>query len=154
MNITSYKKPTVDDFRKALRDKMGNLSKVAQAFHVSRAAISYWTKNDPEFKTALKDERGQLFDECLGTARILALGVPSYEYRLDGNGNPIYDSKGNPIREMVGWASRPDPNMLRYFMEKLGRNEEGFEAEPEQDEDMNLSKGVKVKAWILKENED
>ena len=115
MNYTKYKQPTVEDFRKALRDKMGSLAKVADAFHVSRGTVYNWCKNDPRFKAALKDERGQLFDECLGVGRLLALGVPAYEYRLDGNGNPIVDEKGRPIREMVGWASKPDPNMIRYF---------------------------------------
>lgn len=152
MNYTNYKKPSIDDFRKALRDKMGNLNKVAQAFHVSRGAVYNWTRDDPEFKAALKDERGQLFDECLGVARIVALGVPAYEYRLDGNGNPITDANGNPIREMVGWASRPDPNMLRYFIEKLGKKEVGFEESIEDDE-MTVKEGITVKAWIRKENE-
>lgn len=154
MQGTNYKKPSVADFRKALRDKMGNLTKVAEAFHISRGTLYNWTRDDPEFKAALKDERGQLFDECLGVARIVALGVPAYEYRLDANGNAIYDERGRPIREMTGWASRPDPNMLRYFMEKLGKKEEGFEEAVEEEEDMNLNRGVKVKAWIYKENEE
>lgn len=153
MNHTNYKKPSVDDFRKALRDKMGNLTKVAEAFHISRGTLYNWTRDDQEFRAALRDERGQLFDECLGVARIVALGVPAYEYRVDANGNAIYDANGRPIREMVGWASKPDPNMLRYFIEKLGRKEEGFEEAVEDDDTASLESGVKIKAWIYKENE-
>lgn len=152
MNRTKYKKPSLKDFKKALRDKMGNLYKVAEAFKVSRGTIYNWTRDDPDFKAALRDERGQLFDECLGTARIVALGVPQYEYRLDGNGDPIRDENGRPIREMVGWVSRPDPNMLRYFMEKLGKKEQGFEEAVEED-DAALKNGIRIDAWIRKENE-
>ena len=153
MNVTNYKKPSVDDFRKALRDKMGNLTKVAQVFHVTRCSIYAWVNSDPEFKKALRDERGQLFDDCLGVGRLLALGVPAYEYRMDANGNAIYDAKGNPQRDMVGWASKPDPNMIRYFLEKLGKKEEGFEG-ADEDETMSVKNGLTVKAWIMKENEE
>ena len=151
MNHTKYKKPKIDDFRRALRDKMGNLNKVAAAFNVSRGTVYNWTREDPDFRAALRDERGQLFDECLGTARIVALGIPAYEYRLDGNGEAIRDERGRPLRDMVGWVSRPDPNMLRYFLEKLG-GDSGFVSEDGGDgSGTSARKGVSITAWIRKE---
>ena len=33
-------------------------------------------EDDVEFKDAISDERGALVDECLVSARVLALGIP------------------------------------------------------------------------------
>lgn len=57
----------------------------------------------------MSDERGSLVDECLVSARVLALGIPE----KDENGN------------FVGWRERPDGYMIRYLLSTLGKNE-GF----------------------------
>ena len=103
------KKPNIEDFRKAVRKSGGNLTKVAATFKVARKTIYQWAKEDVEFKDAISDERGALVDECLVSARVLALGIPE----KDENGN------------FVGWRERPDGYMIRYLLSTLGRNE-GF----------------------------
>lgn len=103
------KKPNIEDFRKILRKSGGNLTKVAATFKVARKTIYQWAKEDSEFKDAISDERGALVDECLVSARVLALGIPE----KDENGN------------FVGWRERPDGYMIRYLLSTLGRNE-GF----------------------------
>lgn len=103
------KKPNIEDFRKAVRKSGGNLTKVAATFKVARKTIYQWAKEDSEFKDAISDERGALVDECLVSARVLALGIPE----KDENGN------------FVGWRERPDGYMIRYLLSTLGRNE-GF----------------------------
>ena len=92
------KKPNIDDFRKILRKSGGNLTKVAATFKVARKTIYQWAKEDVEFKDAISDERGALVDECLVSARVLALGIPEK------------DEKGN----FIGWRERPDGYMIRY----------------------------------------
>lgn len=150
-----YKKPSAEAFQKAVKDLGGNLSKVADYFGVSRGVIYQWRDKDPKFKTAIRDERTKLFDEVLATSRIVALGIPKYEYEVDANGEQVYDSKGNPIRRMVGWAVPPDGQMLRYFLSVYGRYDViGFTLEDgEADGIPAINEGVDIAAWISLRNE-
>ena len=102
------RKPSLDEFESAVRGCKGNLSEAAVQLHVSRQAVYNWIKEDEDFKAVVKDARKKMFDECLDTARILALGIPKIE-----NG------------KLVGWKERPDGQMLRYFLQTLGKDE-GF----------------------------
>lgn len=150
MNNVKYKKPSAEEFRKFVRAKMGNLTQVANTLKVSRAAVSRWVADDPEFKEIVTDERMQLFDEALQTARVVALGIPLYSPVLDENGEPVRDENGKPVMKMNGWIERPDSNMLRYFMSTLGRRE-GFGEE--MDDVEKVKNGINITAWIKKENE-
>lgn len=126
------KKPNIEDFRKILRKSGGNLTKAAATFKVARKTIYQWAKEDVEFKDAISDERGSLVDECLVSARVLALGIP--EKDEDGN--------------FVGWRERPDGNMVRYLLSTLGRNE-GFGEEPEDaDIPTDIDHGISIDSWI------
>lgn len=101
-------KPKVKQFKEAMERYGGNLTRVAEAFNVSRTAVYEWINSIPDFKQIMDDARMRLFDECLSTARIVANGIPMVE--------------GGRI---TGWAERPDGNMLRYMLSTLGRKE-GF----------------------------
>lgn len=116
------KKPNIGVFREVLRKSGGNLTRVAATFKVARKTVYQWAKEDTEFKDAISDERGSLVDECLVSARVLALGIP--EKDRDGN--------------FIGWRERPDGNMVRYLLSTLGRNE-GFGDVQKLDGDMNES---------------
>lgn len=102
------RKPSIDEFREVMSTAHGNISEAASLLRVSRQAVHKWVKEDPEFKEAVDEHRKRLFDECLGQARILALGLPK-----------IKDGK------LVGWVEKPDGQMLRFFLQTLGRDE-GF----------------------------
>lgn len=101
-------RPTKEAFQKAVEQYGGNLTKVAKSFSVSRTQVYNWLQDDPELKEIVDDARGSLFDDCLSTARVVALGIPD-----------IQDGK------MVGWVEHPDSGMLRYIMGTLGKRE-GF----------------------------
>lgn len=101
-------KPSLDEFTEVMSDAHGNISVAAAKLHVSRQTIHNWVNEDPEFKDAVQEHRKKLFDECLDQARILALGLPKIE-----NG------------KLVGWIEKPDGQMLRYFLQTLGKDE-GF----------------------------
>ena len=103
------KKPDISKFREVLHKTGGNLSKVAAVFNVTRKTVYDWARADSQFKDAITDERGSLVDECLVSARVLALGIPE----KDENGN------------FIGWRERPDGYMIRYLLSTLGRKE-GF----------------------------
>ncbi len=137
------KKPKIDVFREVLRKCGGNLTRVAATFRVARKTVYQWAKEDTEFKDAISDERGSLVDECLISARVLALGIP--EKDEDGN--------------FIGWRERPDGNMLRYLLSTLGRNE-GFGDIQKLDGDMNqpeaprtLTKEEAKELWNKLDNE-
>lgn len=102
------KKPSLKKFKEVAEACRGVKTTIAKAFGVSRNSVLFWCKTDPEFSAALEEYRGQLLDECVKSARILALGIPKLE-----NG------------KIVGWIEKPDSYMLRYFMTTMGR-EEGF----------------------------
>lgn len=114
-NMSKFEDIGVGKFRETLKKVGGNLTKAATIMGVSRSRLYYYCREVPEWGQAVKDERGSLLDECLISARVLALGIPE----KDANG------------AFVGWIERPDGNMLRYLISTLGRKE-GF---GEQDDD-------------------
>nr|DAD85432.1 MAG TPA: terminase small subunit [Siphoviridae sp. ctDcW16]DAF23926.1 MAG TPA: terminase small subunit [Caudoviricetes sp.]DAH08289.1 MAG TPA: terminase small subunit [Caudoviricetes sp.] len=126
------KKPNIEDFRKILRKSGGNLTKVAATFKVARKTIYQWAKEDTEFKDAISDERGSLVDECLVSARVLALGIP--EKDKDGN--------------FVGWRERPDGYMIRYLLSTLGKNEGFGEESEDADIPTDIDHGISIDSWI------
>ena len=126
------KKPNIEDFRQVVRKSGGNLTKVAATFKVARKTIYQWAKEDSEFKDAISDERGALVDECLVSARVLALGIPE----KDENGN------------FVGWRERPDGYMIRYLLSTLGRNEGFGEESEDADIPTDINHGISIDSWI------
>lgn len=126
------KKPNIEDFRKILRKSGGNLTKVAATFKVARKTIYQWAKEDTEFKDAISDERGSLVDECLVSARVLALGIP--EKDKDGN--------------FVGWRERPDGYMIRYLLSTIGKNEGFGEESEDTDIPTDINHGITIDSWI------
>ena len=126
------KKPNIEDFRKVVRKSGGNLTKVAATFKVARKTIYQWAKEDSEFKDAISDEREALVDECLVSARVLALGIPE----KDENGN------------FVGWRERPDGYMIRYLLSTLGRNEGFGEESEDADIPTDINHGISIDSWI------
>mgnify|MGYP000343961357 FL=1 len=126
------KKPNIDDFRKILRKSCGNLTKVAATFKVARKTIYQWAKEDVEVKDAISDERGALVDECLVSARVLALGIPEK------------DEKGN----FIGWRERPDGYMIRYLLSTLGKSEGFGEESEDADIPTDIEHGINIDSWI------
>ena len=151
MNLEKYKKPTAEVFERLMSQTGGNITKVAAALRCDRSSISKWRKADPEFDRIIRNERAKLFDECLATARMVALGLAAREVVLDDNGNPVRDENGNVKRQFAGWIEKPDPNMFRYFMSTLGKDD-GF-GESQVNEDGTVKEGVNIRAWIMKQNE-
>ena len=105
----SNKRPTAKQFAEVAEACKGQISKMATALGVSRKTIWEWCKKNPSYMAAIEEHRGRLLDECLRSARILALGIPKL------------DSKS----QVIGWKERPDGFMLRYLIGKLGKDE-GF----------------------------
>lgn len=129
------KKPDISKFREVLRKSGGNLTKVAATFHVTRKTVYDWAKSDIEFKDAITDERGALVDECLVSARVLALGIPE----KDENGN------------FIGWRERPDGYMIRYLLSTLGRKED-FGDSMDEENSLHRENGIDIDKW-MEENE-
>lgn len=148
MNNVPYKKPSLERFRELCQMTGGNLTRVAKMLKVTRSTVGKWIREDEEFKSAVQDERDALFDDCLATSRLVALGVPAYknEEYLDENGEV------KTRRVLDGWIERPDGNMLRYLMGTLGKRDEGFREDPDEDGLVPVN-GITIKAWIKKENE-
>lgn len=129
------RKPNAEFFRKVVHAKGGNISKVAEALNVTRATVYNWMRDDVDFREAVNDERGSLFDACLVSARLLAVGIPSV------------DDEG----KFTGWIERPDPSMLRYLMSTLGRKD-GFGECDAAAEDVSC--GVPIERWIRENDKD
>lgn len=102
------KKPKLKKFIEVCEQCKGQMTNIAKALNCSRMSVYQWCKADPAFQEAIDEYKGQLLDECLKSARILALGIP----KLEGG-------------KIVGWTEKPDSYMLRYLIGTLGRRE-GF----------------------------
>lgn len=101
--------PDIETFREVVNKYRGNLSRVAESFGVTRTTVENWKKKSPEHTQVVQDARMKMFDNVLGTAEILALGIPD----RDENG------------KFVGWVERPDPSIVKYILGSLGKKE-GF----------------------------
>lgn len=101
--------PDIEAFREVVKKCRGNLSRVAESFGVTRTTVENWKKKSPEYTQVVQDARMKMFDNVLGTAEILALGIPD----RDENG------------KFVGWVERPDPSIVKYILGSLGKKE-GF----------------------------
>ena len=105
-----YKKPTLEELKKALEQTRGNLTNTAKLLGVNRTTLWAWQKHDPEFRAAITDSRKGKLDQFITTAELLALGIPEVE-------------KGT--NRVIGWIEKPDAGMLKFFISTLGRDE-GF----------------------------
>ena len=103
------RKPSLKDFEAAAKATRGTVGKISEAFGVTRRTVINWCNKDQKFRDAIEEWRGALLDECIKSARALAIGIP----KLDSN------------KKIIGWKERPDSLMLRYLLGTLGRNE-GF----------------------------
>lgn len=121
--------PGIEKFKEVAAQKNGNLSGIADHFKVQRAAVYGWMNKEPKFREIVEDARMRLFDQCLDTSRVVALGVPER------------DETG----KMIGWRERPDGNMLRYLMSTLGKRE-GFGESIEVD--AKVSGSISIDEWI------
>lgn len=107
-----YKKPSLKKFREVVDACKGARGEVSKALGVNRLTVNKWCKADPDFQACFAEYNGKLLDECLKSARLLALGIPNTK-KVDGK------------NVVTGWKERPDGQMLRYLIGKLGRDE-GF----------------------------
>ena len=123
-----YKKPDIEQLEKVLKATGGNLSEAAAILGVSRKILRRWCNDDEEFDDALEEARKRTFDKAFSIAQAVAFGVPIME-------------KG----KFVGWQERPDPQMLRYFLATLGRDE-GFGEEVTVRH--TADKGIDIHRWI------
>ena len=103
----SKKKPSLEKFTEVVASCRGVIGKIADALMVDRTTIYNWCNKDERYQAAIDNYRGKFLDECLKSGRILALGIPKL------------DSKN----QVIGWKERPDGQMLRYFISKLGKAE-------------------------------
>jgi hypothetical protein len=106
----NYKKPPLEEFKKAIEATRGNLTATAKALGVVRATVWKWAKEDEDFRSTINDARKGKLDQFISTAELVALGIPDVDPET---------------KRVVGWVEKPDPQMLRYFMSTLGRDE-GF----------------------------
>ena len=124
-----YKKPPVEKLEKVLAATGGNLSEAARMLGVSRKILRRWCNDDGDFDDALYEARMHTFDKAFSTAQILAFGVPIME-------------KG----KFVGWQEHPDPQMVRYLLATLGKDE-GFNEEVTVHHTV-ADKGINIHKWI------
>ena len=122
--------PSLDIFRQLAKQTLGNKSKVAEALGVSRYCLLKWEKDNPEIGEIFREQWGKRLDSYLDTAHILAVG----KVGEDENGEKVF-------------IVPPDPNMLRFMIEKYGRME-GFGEEVTVNANINMEVGVPIQKWI------
>ena len=122
--------PSLDTFRELAKKTLGNKTKVAEMLGVSRYCLLKWEEEDSEIGKVFREQWGRRLDTYLDTAHVLAVG----KMGEDENGEKVY-------------VVPPDPNMLRFMIEKYGRME-GFGEEVTVNANVNMKVGVSIKEWI------
>lgn len=112
MPKTYQKRPTLAQFEEVCERCNGVKTSIAKALGVSRRMVHYWCEDYPKFNEIIEEYRGRLLDKCLKSAEILALGIPKYKT----------DPKTG-AQVLDGWKEKPDGQMLRFFMNTIGRRE-------------------------------
>ena len=122
--------PSLDTIRQLAKTTFGNKSKVAEALGVSRYRLLMWEKENPEIGEIFREQWDKRLDVYLDTAHLLAVGQTGE----DEEGNKIY-------------TVPPDPNMLRFMIEKYGKMS-GFGQEVTVNANVEMSVGVPIAKWI------
>lgn len=122
--------PPIETIRRLAESTMGNKSKVAEMLGVSRYCLLKWEKEHPEISEVFLEQWDKRLYTCLDTAYLLAVGQTGE----DENGKKIF-------------ITPPDPNMLRFLIEKLGR-QAGFGQEVTVNANVDMSVGVPISEWI------
>lgn len=123
--------PPIDDIRKLAEATKGNKSKVAEMLGVTRYRLLQWEKEAPEISEIFHSQWGGRLDKCLDVAYILAVGQSDKD---EATGKVVY-------------TVPPDPNMLRFMIEKYGKME-GFGQEVTVNANVDMSVGVPISEWI------
>lgn len=114
MPRTYLKRPSLAVFAEVCEKANGVKTNIAKMLGVSRRMVNYWCEAYPKFQEIVDEYKGRLLDKCLKSGEILALGIPKYKK------DPVTGAQ-----VLDGWKEKPDGQMLRYFISKLG-NKEGF----------------------------
>lgn len=122
--------PPIDVIRNIAMTTLGNKSKAAEALGVTRYRLLMWEKENPEIGEIFHEQWGKRLDVYLDTAHLLAVGQTGE------------DEKGRKI-----YTVPPDPNMLRFMIDKYGRME-GFGEEVTVNSNVNIGIGVPIDKWI------
>ena len=127
--------PPIEDIRVAAQKTLGNKTKAAELLMVSRSVFRKWEQERPEIGDIFREQMGKRLDGYLDTAHILAMGVTDK------------DAEGR-----VYYVTPPDPNMLRFMIEKYGKME-GFGDELTIHANVEMGVGVPIAKWIADNTE-
>lgn len=127
--------PPIEDIRVAAQKTLGNKTKAAELLMVSRSVFRKWEQERPEIGDIFREQWGKRLDGYLDTAHILAMGVPA----KDASGRTFYETP-------------PDPNMLRFMIEKFGKME-GLGDELTVHATVDMGVGVPIARWITDNTE-
>lgn len=127
--------PSIEDIRVAAQKTLGNKTKAAELLMVSRSVFRKWEQERPEIGDIFREQWGKRLDGYLDTAHILAMGVTA----KDASGRTFYETP-------------PDPNMLRFMIEKFGKME-GFGDELTIHATVEMGVGVPIARWITDNTE-
>ena len=133
--VFNHKQPPIEEIAAALEKTKGHITNTAKLLGVTRATIWRWAKEQPDIAELISEKRKETLDNCISVATMVALGIP------------IRNEKG----ALEGWQERPDPNMLKYLISTLGRDE-GFGESVELEH--KVTKGIDISKWIERETSD
>lgn len=110
------KKPSIEQFRKVLEAKGGNITLSAKALNVERSTLYTWCLKDKRFKEVLEQEKESHLDFLESQKKLLQKGIPEYEEITDPN-NPE-----KTVKQLVGWKARPSEILIIFDLKTLGKH--------------------------------
>lgn len=129
-------RPSVAMFKKVWATCDGKRSKLMKKFGIGWITFQKWLKAEPAFEDVMAERDLEFLEQVDIAGRILSLGG-------------IKDKDQFP-----GWSRHPDPWMMRFYMNTIGKRY-GYGENPvipdvEDDTDVvgNVEKGIDVADWI------
>lgn len=105
----SYKKPTLEFFRKTAEAKGGNISEMAKAFDCDRRTIHYWLEKNDKFKDVLDQVNESFVDLAETRLHSLVNGIPKIEEK---DGKKVH----------TGWIERPSEAAVFFTLKTKGKS--------------------------------
>lgn len=129
-------RPSIAMFRKVWATCDGKRSKLMKKFGIGWTKFQQWLREEPAFVDIMAERDLEFLEQADIAGRILSLGG-------------IKDKDQFP-----GWSRHPDPWMMRFYMNTLGKRY-GYGENPviediEDDTDVvgNVEQGINVADWI------
>lgn len=132
--------PSPAMFKRVWIECKGKRSEVIKKFHIGYKTFKRWLADDPRILDIISLSELEFLETLEARGRMLALGMTNKEAKESN---------------FKGWNRLPDANMIRYYLNTIGRRY-GYGENPTEDLmqdgiETRASNGIDISSWIEQE---